>query len=205
MSDIEGTEVTEVTEVEEKRGLSRRRLLQLAAYSVPTAALVNVTSTARVLAMSLPPPPTGCEGLPGGSGLLADLYSNPWWHFPYSVCCITEAPCHTNPWYPLGTDSTFSARWAGNLIVREAGTYHLRIRGADFVAGALVIVSANPQFVPFGPDGVEVDLLCGQPLLDLVFSHSNPYGSPSWVCFEWQTPSGGGWQPVPLTELVRMW
>lgn len=46
MDEIEGIEANG------KRGLSRRRLIKLAAYSVPAVAVMNVTSTARVLAMS---------------------------------------------------------------------------------------------------------------------------------------------------------
>ncbi len=189
--------------------VSRRRLLKLAAYSVPALSALNVAGAARAAAASLPEPPGGCD-LPVGAGLLGDLYDNPWWRNPYWQCCVVEAPCHPHPWYPIAgmyPDHTFSARWAGNLIVRVPGTYQLRVRGKDFVAGSLGIVAPNPSYVTFGPDGVTVDLECGEHLLDIVFSHwTGPAETAqSWVCLEWIPPGGGDWQPVPATELYEMW
>ncbi len=191
------------TEVQEKAGVSRRRLLKMAAYSVPAMSLLNVASVARAQGHS----PHLCDE-PIGFGLLRDIYDNPRWRHPWVQCCIIEQPCHhenNDRWYPISNDPTFSARWAGNLIIRESGNYGIRIRGADFVAGSLFVTSSF-TYHTFGSAGMDVYLECGQHLLDLVYSHyTNDMNSLSWVCLEWRTPWSSSWVPVPATELGHMW
>src|SRR3990172_2735727 len=55
MTEKKEPEVTEEQEVEESGGISRRKLLKLAAYSVPTAAIMSTPAASRLLAATQHP------------------------------------------------------------------------------------------------------------------------------------------------------
>jgi len=174
--------------------VSRRRLLKLAAYSVPAATVLNVASSVRVLAQS-PGVCVPCEG----TGLWLDVYDNPWWRgFPTHVG--VEAPCHDAPWYPLTGDPTFSARWVGNLCISDPGSYSLRVRGVDWAQG-LLFDPESGNFLFFDVAGLTLNLQCQDYPLDLYFRHTTSNLSDAEVHLEWIPPGGGGWVCVPEANL----
>lgn len=174
--------------------ISRRRLLQLAAWSVPLVTAVNAATAGRVLAQS-PGVCAPCDG----SGLWLDVYDNPWWRGTQQQIGV-EAPCHDAPWYPLADDSTFSARWVGALCISEPGTYRLRLRGVDWARGS-IFDPVSETFQLFDASGLVLGLTCTDYPLDLYFRHATNNLSDAEVHLEWIPPGGRNWECVPVANL----
>ncbi len=175
-------------------GISRRRLLRLAAYSVPAASVLSVAGVARAEAIS---PVPGCPAC-SGTGLALAVYSNPNWYGSPAATGV-DTPCHPAPWYPLGAGTPrFSARWGGNLCIDQAGQYHLRVRGTAWAYGFLFDGST---FVGFGPAGATFVFACADYPVDILFKHGTNATNDAEVYLEWMPPGQTEWSCVPAGHL----
>ena len=186
----------ERVEKAEKAVISRRRLLKLAAYSVPAASVLNVARATRVLAQT----PLPC--LWEGQGLTA-LY----WDYDGSnppQYLDNDTPCK-DPFYPYPGDGTFFARWWGWIFFRQAGIYELRVRGQD-AAGGTLWWEWPPLPLGASPVTVEVPGECwGGIWVEVFFAHINSPPNPSWIFLEWKKPGDADFSCIPAEDLFGWW
>ncbi len=194
-------------------GLSRRRLLQLAAYGARGVTLLGVSAAARASGHSAPP--CACQG----SGLLgAYYYGNagaPGWpkHRPDET--RTDGPvCFSGAagWPGAAVATPFSVRWVGRLCLAQGGEYRLRL-AVDAAPGtqgwwliSLPVGKGKHRWRRFAASEEAVLSLdvppgdCPAYDLDIGYHFTSSRDTPH-VCFQWRRGASDPWLPVPAKNL----